>query len=278
MNSPEIQLVMSDIDGTILNDQHFVDEKLSKNIQRLKERKIPFVLASARSPLGMFPLAEKLVLGSNPIVCYNGALILEGTKNSHRIIKEHLVEQEEAKWVLEEIKKYFPQVSINLYSGKQWLVDKRDKWVDIEAAITNETPREQNLQTLLLEEYIPVHKLLLVEETEVIQALYKFLQKLELKNSSFYLSKDNYLELTSKKVSKERALNEIAKHYGVSLAHTMAIGDNFNDIPMLALAGLGVAMSNAPQKVKESANAVTYSNNEHGVSQAIENYVFKDTY
>lgn len=273
MNFPGIQLVMSDIDGTVLNDQHLVDENLSENIQRLKAKEIPFVLASARSPLGMFPLAEELDIGRNPIVCYNGALILEGTQNSYRTINEHLVEQEEAKLVLNGIKKYFPQVSINLYSGKQWLTDKWDKWVDIEASITNETPKEHNLQTLLLEENVSIHKLLLVEEAEIIQELYEFLQSLELKYSSFYLSKDNYLELTAKEVSKEKALTEVAKHYGISLAHTMAIGDNFNDIPMLALAGVGVAMGNAPQKVKESAEVVTCNNNEHGASQAIRDYV-----
>ncbi|MCO7027172.1 Cof-type HAD-IIB family hydrolase [Tetragenococcus halophilus] len=273
MNFPGIQLLMSDIDGTVLNDQHLVDENLSENIQRLKAKEIPFVLASARSPLGMFPLTEELDIGKNPIVCYNGALILEGTKNSYRTINEHLVEQEEAKLVLKGIKKYFPQVSINLYSGKQWLTDKWDKWVDIEASITNETPKEHNLQTLLLEENVSIHKLLLVEEAEVIQALYEFLQSLKLKHSSFYLSKDNYLELTSKEVSKERALNEIVKHYGISLTNTMAIGDNFNDIPMLALAGIGVAMGNAPQKVKESADVITCNNNEHGASQAIRDYV-----
>ncbi|GBD69793.1 hypothetical protein GCM10025853_24910 [Tetragenococcus halophilus subsp. halophilus DSM 20339] len=273
MNFPKIQLVMSDIDGTILNDQHLADENLSESIQYLKEKEIPFVLASARSPLGMFPLAEELDIGRNPIVCYNGALILEGTQNSYRTINEHLVEQEEAKLVLNGIKKYFPQVSINLYSGKQWLTDKWDKWVDIEASITNETPKEHNLQTLLLEENVSIHKLLLVEEAEIIQELYEFLQSLELKYSSFYLSKDNYLELTAKEVSKEKALTEVAKHYGISLAHTMAIGDNFNDIPMLALAGVGVAMGNAPQKVKESAEVVTCNNNEHGASQAIRDYV-----
>lgn len=188
---------------------------------------------------------------------------------------EHLLDQEEVKVIIDVIKSKFPTVSISLYSGAQWIVDDRDKWVDIEAEITNETPEVQNLQLFLSENTLSVHKLLLVEEPEVIQALHGFLESLPLEDSSFYLSKDNYLEVTSKKVSKERALTEVAKYYHVPLENVMTIGDNFNDIPMLSLAGLGVAMNNAPQEVKESANVKTHNNNEHGVSQAIETYVLR---
>ena len=53
----------------------------------------------------------------------------------------------------------------------------------------------------------------------------------------------------------------------------MTIGDNFNDLPMLRLAGLGVAMGNAPEAVKLEATAITKSNNQNGVAKAIEKYV-----
>ncbi|GMA48036.1 Cof-type HAD-IIB family hydrolase [Tetragenococcus muriaticus] len=273
MNSPNIQLVMSDIDGTILNAQHQIDESLRPNIQQLTENNIPFVLASARSPRGVFPLSKELDLGQNPIVCYNGALILEENGNHFRIIKEHLVALEEVQIILEVIKRQFPKVSVNLYSGEQWMVDKRDKWVEIEAAITNESPAEQNLQSLLLENAPPIHKLLLVEEPETIHELHRFLENLQLKDSAFYLSKDNYLEVTSKEVSKERALIEVTRYYDTPLENVMTIGDNFNDLSKLILAGLGVAMGNAPQAVKEKSDVITCNNNEHGVSQAIRDYV-----
>ncbi|MBS4536645.1 HAD family phosphatase [Clostridium sp. D2Q-14] len=273
MNNPNIKLVVSDIDGTILNDQHKVDEDLKDNIQLLNKEKIPFVLASARSPFGVFPLAEELALGTNPIACYNGALVLEGTRNNYKTIIEHMLNKEEVKVIIYVIKSEFPKVSISLYSGTQWIVDKLDKWVEIEADITKDSPKVQNLQLFLLENQAPIHKLLLVEEPKVIQELHKYLQKLHLKDSSFYLSKDNYLEVTSKKVSKERALIEIANYYDVPLSKAMAIGDNFNDIPMLTLAGLGIVMSNAPQEAKKSADVETRSNNENGVSQAIQNYI-----
>ena len=57
----------------------------------------------------------------------------------------------------------------------------------------------------------------------------------------------------AKHVSKEQALHEIAQHYQVPLEEVMTIGDNFNDLPMLRLAGLGVAMGNAPETVKTEA-------------------------
>ena len=66
---------------------------------------------------------------------------------------------------------------------------------------------------------------------------------------------------------------EVAKYYDLPLEEVMTIGDNFNDSPMLALAGLGIAMGNAPEGVKETANLVTASNDEHGVAQAIREHV-----
>lgn len=61
MKKQKIRLIVSDIDGTILNDQHQVDQNLKDQIPLLKKKNIPFVLASARSPLGMEPIAHELV-------------------------------------------------------------------------------------------------------------------------------------------------------------------------------------------------------------------------
>ena len=81
------------------------------------------------------------------------------------------------------------------------------------------------------------------------------------------------MEVTAKHVSKEQALHELAQHYQVPLEQVMSIGDNFNDLPMLKKAGIGVAMGNAPQEVKEGAAVVTKTNNENGAGHAVETYV-----
>ena len=273
MTNQSIRLIISDIDGTILDDQHQVDSNLKDMILLLNREEIPFVLASARSPLGMEPIARELGLGDNPLACYNGALVIKGDPQAYETIIEHPLDKEEIRTFLELVKAEFPSVAINLYSGKDWIADRLDKWVQIEAAITGEQPMIQNVLVPVLNAQMHVHKLLLIDQAPVIQKLHDYLQTLDFPKTAFYLSKENYMEVTAKHVSKEQALYEIAQHYQVPLEQVMTIGDNFNDLPMLRLAGLGVAMGNAPEAVKIEAKAVTKSNNEHGVAEALEKYV-----
>ena len=268
-----IKLILSDIDGTILDNNHQVDAHLRDTITELKKKSIPFVLASARSPHGMFPIAQELNLGANPIACYNGALIVEGNKEHYQTLIEHGLSKADVKKIVALIKKQFPHISINFYSGGDWIVEEIDQWVQIEADITKESPDIRNFDTLLTDDSIPIHKLLLIANAQAIQEFFTYLKRVNFEDASFYLSKDNYLEVTSQSVSKENALLEIAKYYDISLSQTMAIGDNYNDIPMLKLAGLGVAMANAPQAVKNEADIETVSNNDNGVSKVIEDYV-----
>ncbi|MCB5088250.1 fructose-phosphate phosphohydrolase SppA [Streptococcus mutans] len=269
----EIKLILSDIDGTILDNNHQVDAHLRDTITELKKESIPFVLASARSPHGMFPIAQELNLGANPIACYNGALIVEGNKEHYQTLIEHGLSKADVKKIVALIKKQFPHISINFYSGGDWIVEEIDQWVQIEANITKESPDIRNFDTLLTDDSIPIHKLLLIANAQAIQEFFTYLKRVNFEDASFYLSKDNYLEVTSQSVSKENALLEIAKYYDISLSQTMAIGDNYNDIPMLKLAGLGMAMANAPQAVKNEADIETVSNNDNGVSKVIEDYV-----
>ena len=119
----------------------------------------------------------------------------------------------------------------------------------------------------------PLHKLLLIGETEEIQALYRAISTDDFPSTAFYLSKANYLEVTAKHVSKEDALVELANHYHLSLEEVLTMGDNFNDLPMLKKAGIGVTMGNAPQEVKDGAAVVTKTNNENEAGHAVETYV-----
>lgn len=264
-----IKLIMSDIDGTILDKNHQLDSYLIELIPLLKQRDIPFVLASARSPLGIAPISKELGITDFPIACYNGALISLGDK----ILSQHSIDKSELLLLHDFLKKEFPTVSINVYSGKDWLVNTIDEWVEIEATITGESPKVTSLADFIRDEKTLVHKLLLIDNTDTIQKLQKTLSSIDFPQTDFYLSKDNYLEVTHNQVSKKQALLELANYYQLSLTEIMTIGDNYNDIPMIETAGIGVAMGNAPRDVKTCAKAVTDSNEQNGVSKAIKLHV-----
>jgi HAD-superfamily hydrolase, subfamily IIB len=81
-----------------------------------------------------------------------------------------------------------------------------------------------------------------------------------------------FLEIFPKDVNKGAALTALAKELNLDLSETMAMGDRDNDIPMLKIAGKGVAMGNALPGVKESSDYVTTDNNSSGVGKAIEKF------
>ena len=268
-----IKLIMSDIDGTILDKNHQLDSHLIELMPLLKQCDIPFVLASARSPLGIAPISKELGITSFPIASYNGALISIGDK----ILSQHTINKKELLLLHDFLTKAFPTVSINVYSGKDWYVNTLDKWVEIEAQITGESPKVTSLADFLQEEKNLIHKLLLIDNAATIQKLKETLATMDFPQTDFYLSKDNYLEVTHNQVSKKQALLELAKYYQLSLSEIMTIGDNYNDIPMIETSGLGVAMGNAPTDVKTCANTVTDSNDQNGVSKAIKLYVLSES-
>lgn len=267
-----IKLIISDIDGTILDQKHQLDSHLLELMPLLKQSEIPFVLASARSPLGIAPISKELGITDFPIASYNGALI----STDDKILSQHTINKKELLLLHDFLTKEFPTVSINIYSGKDWYVNSLDKWVEIEAQITGESPKVTSLADFLQEEKNLIHKLLLIDNAATIQKLKETLATIDFPQTDFYLSKDNYLEVTHNQVSKKQALLELANYYQLSLTEIMSIGDNYNDIPMIETAGLGVAMGNAPTDVKVCANKVTDSNDQNGVSKAIKLYVLSE--
>jgi hydroxymethylpyrimidine pyrophosphatase-like HAD family hydrolase len=85
------------------------------------------------------------------------------------------------------------------------------------------------------------------------------------------------LTLFSSAVSKGNALAILAHHLDIPLEETMAVGDGLNDISMLRAAGLGVAMGQAPRRVRANADVVTSSNRTDGLALAIEQYALGST-
>ena len=91
---------------------------------------------------------------------------------------------------------------------------------------------------------------------------------------NIYQSKPTYLEIMNKDVSKPKAIEKLLSLYDIDSSEIVAIGDNYNDADMLKYAGVGIAMGNAPDKVKLVSDFITLSNDEDGIVTAVNKYFY----
>ena len=82
-----------------------------------------------------------------------------------------------------------------------------------------------------------------------------------------------YTEITNQNVNKWQALEHLIKELNIKTEETIAIGDNVNDIQMIKNAGLGIAMDNSADYIKQYADYITADNNLEGVAEAINKYI-----
>ena len=124
----------------------------------------------------------------------------------------------------------------------------------------------------------PVVKVLMNKEAERLVEVEKKLQQQLEGQLSVMRSKPFFLEFTEAGVTKGTSLNKLIQKLGIKREEVIAMGDSYNDQAMIEFAGLGVAMGNAPDDIKEIANYVTDTNMNDGVAKVVEKFVLKRMY
>lgn len=269
-----IKLIFSDVDHTLITDDLQVLPNVVKAVKTFVNKRGYFVLASARPPLGLINISNKIQV-SSLLVCLGGALIIKANKNNDNFKTifndplSHLV----LSAILKIINLFKFNMSINVYSDDDWFITQENSWIKKEEKAVNILPTRIKNFKVLIKQNIPIYKILCMgPSTEIIRL------KTKLKNKPFLnvncsTSNPNYLEIVNKSVSKSNALKIISKKLSIPINQTLAIGDSENDLPMIENAGVGVAMRNAPLNVKKKAKWVVKDNNEGGIAQTI-NFLF----
>lgn len=267
------QLVLSDIDGTIVNSAHQLTPAVITAITDYSRAGGHFVLASARPALGMVNIAQQLQL-ELPLISLNGALIVQNhlqTPREFTTLFEQPLAPGTAHKIYALIRAQGLNISVNIHAGTHWYVQQPDKWSQQEAAIVQFTPENTDLSALL-KGGRTVHKILCMGEPAEIDALDAALKKLPELHIATSRSKLTYLEITAAGVSKSSALLHLAKLLHIPIAATMAIGDGENDLPMMQTAGLAVAMGNALPRVRAQITTMVADNDHAGVAEALRKY------
>ena len=268
-------MIFIDIDGTLHTPDHQITPATKEIIQRItNELNIPVVLTTARPPQGTFFIHEELALDT-PLICFNGALILEKKNGNFEPIFDAEVSYADLSIIYQQANG--EDINFNLYKQKEWYVQRNDALVEREGINVRSKPKIANFSSLLTYWKAAnkgAHKIMLMGEPKKLDELEIIFNRLYNNELSIHKSKPVYLEITHKEASKATAIKFLAEKYGVNMDKVVAIGDNYNDAEMIAIAGRGVAMGNAPEEVKKVAHFVTKTNKEDGVRFALEKLFF----
>jgi len=262
------KMVCLDIDGTLLNSNHEITEKVKNTIRVIaNEKKIPVILVSARMPKGITFLQKELGI-KEPIICYSGALILD---KDNEVLAREFIDVSNIEKIYKLIRNN--NIHMSLYKDDEWYIEELDYWAKQESEITNIIPNIIDFNKLIerwRREGVGPSKILCMSNPKEINFLKENIYGNDL---NIYPSKPTYLEIMPIKASKTSAINCLQKKFNIDKSEIIAVGDNYNDIDMLEYAGVGVAMGNAPEEVKRHADDITLTNDKDGVAEALIKYV-----
>ena len=264
------KLIALDMDGTLLNEEKIVTERTKKAIKAARDKGVTVVLATGRPIDGVTRYLEELDMytDNDYVLSYNGGLVLK-TKNKEVVCKLGLI-GEDVKYLYELSKRL--GVNIHAFSEKNGLVTpKNSKYTEVEASINNITVNEVNFDNIENDESFI--KIMMIDEPEILQRAVDNLPQEVYEKYTVVRSTPFFLEFLNKEVNKGVGVEMLAKHLGVKREEVITMGDAGNDLHMIEYAGMGIAMGNAFDEVKEAANYITDSNNEDGVAKAIEKFV-----
>ncbi|MCR2821887.1 Cof-type HAD-IIB family hydrolase [Lederbergia panacisoli] len=267
------KMLCLDIDGTLLDSNHKISFETKKAIQSLPEG-FPVILVSARMPKGIMFLHNELELNT-PIICYSGALVVDVTTDtSYKPILNKTMTLDEIKKITSQAK--IRDVHIGFYKDNEWYVNKMDDWAIQEQEIAKTEPKIMDYQKLFHmweQQNTGANKVLCMGQEKEIERLEQDLQNICNGELTVYRSKPTYLEIMHHTANKTSAIHLLQEKYTLKQNQIIAVGDNFNDIDMLKYAGLGIAMGNSPEPVKQIANEITFSNDDNGVAKVIQKYL-----
>ena len=255
------KIVFGDVDGTLLNSEHKITPLTEKAIKGLKARGIPFVIVSARSPSGIYPILEEYGL-TCPIIAYSGALILDGDRN---ILFHKGMEKSLAKRVIGFVEDSGCDITWSVYSGDEWIVkDKNDPRIIKEERIVKAQAVQGSVDTASGQ----ISKILCIcDPAETVEIEERM--KAAFAECSIVRSADFLLEVMDKGITKAAAVERLCGMWQIPLSDAVAFGDNFNDAEMLEVVGSGFLMGNAPAQLKERIHLQTEDHDHDGIYHAL---------
>lgn len=274
------KLICTDMDGTLLNDKHDISEENKSALIKAHNKGIAIAITTGR--LFTSARAYSDLIGFNvPIIAANGAYIRDSDKDS--CIFNCSFSYDELLFIYDTLKKNnLPSI----FYTHDTAISEKPLANDHPYVIHNKMMPDykinfcikEDIKELLHKYSNEISKVICIENnTEKHDTLLKV--KEELKSTNLFevvSSSSNNFEVMKKGISKGNAVKELAKSLNIDRSEIICFGDNENDLSMIKYAGLGVAMGNACQLLKDNADYITDTNINSGVAKALKKWCFED--
>lgn len=268
------KILALDLDNTLFNDQKEVSWANKKALQAARAKGVKIVITTGRPLKAIESLLEELDLltEDNYVISFNGGLV---QKTSGEILAKSGLTRQQVAIIQEEMANLALPVDV-LSGGVVYSMASQGNHSLYQQANPMLTFKEIDSLADLPKD-ISYNKVVIVFEEQFLNQQLKLIPADLYDQFEIFKSREIILEIMPKGVHKAVGLELLTKHLGVDQSQVMAMGDEENDLTMLRWAGLGLAMKNGAELIKEAADAVTEkTHNESGVAWAIEKYILSE--
>lgn len=274
-----IRLIALDLDGTLLDSEKHLSKENAQALERAAESGIEIVPATGRFYRGM-PQTIRELPYVHYVISINGAQVYDVT--AQKTVCGSEIPLGRALSVMERLDE-LPVIYDCFQDGWGWMSKELYDQAEIYAANVHSLKMIRELRTPVddLKEYLK-------QKSSDVQKIQMFFRDMDLRAEMLKsLPKEfpdlvvttsivNNIEINSREATKGNALKNLAIHLDIPLENTMAFGDDLNDISLLETAGIGVAMGNADEKVKQAADYITDDCNNSGVAFALNHFLLEN--
>lgn len=267
----DYKLLALDLDGTLTNSKKEITPQTLEALIDIQEKGVKVVLASGRPVYGILPLAEQLHLADygSYVLGFNGGRIIDC--RTKEVVYNQTLPDNIIDTLFDLVKKY-PGLDILTYTERNILSGiEPNQYTELESRINH-------MPIILSEDFkteAPANpnKFLVTGDPAVIADCKDELKRFYRGKISIYCSDPFFLEIMPKDIDKGNSLSQLLESTGITREDMICCGDGYNDITMIELAGLGVAMENAQPLVRSLADYITKSNDEDGVLHVINKFI-----
>lgn len=261
------RLVAFDLDGTLLGKDLVLRPRVLSAVKSMLERGVQGCVVTGRMYRATLPFVREMHFAA-PVVCYQGAAVVDPQTDD--VLLDTPLPNAQALELLEYA--HARRLHIQLYANDRYYCEQRNRHSDLYAKISGVEPIVvPSLRTQF--EFWDATKAVIIDDEEVILEHLPLVKALLGDRAYVTRSLPQFLEVMDAKVDKGKALQVVAQRLDVPMSDVLAIGDSWNDAPLLSAAGFGIAMGSAPPELREVADAVVGDVQSDGVAEALERYV-----